>query len=232
MSYQSFMQEIYRESENAEKSIQSDSQYAEYNSLHKHAHDLADNLDQSLLSEYDLSSYEMSMARKIASEIEQITHKLRIQPVSDKDYESIMKTADCQINTDKTHPLIGKLFASTIQKIASEKELDQVEEMYIGTDFFQNVSGVKEMAHKKQAGIAEKLVSLGQKMGANKPVSKPYLGSIGSYALASVPLVGTGAYLAGNSKGRQQGKQDVANELADKLRYYANIRNAESNSDG
>lgn len=222
MSYSDFMKSM---SEDVSASLEKTSglkEFREYIPFEKAINFEKESMDYSSIArDFGLSDSEMKMAVKIAKEIESISHSLRLTKVQDSDYANIMKTAGCEVDTERVVPEIGSLFSSSIQKLACNAELSQMEEMYIGTDFFQKVSGIEDMALQKKAGLADRLVSLGKKMGAKEVVKKPYLGSIGSYALAGAPIAAGAAYLKGKSSGKEKAKQEIANEIAEKLRSMA-----------
>lgn len=237
MSYQHFLNELQSNAENCLDAIADEHHFfLENDSLIKQAAEDEESIKRGRLaqSKYSLSDGEFDMAVKIAREVEQITHTLRMQPVSDPDYLFIMKEAGVPLSGN-IQPEITEVIDRTLTKVASGEDLNPLEELYTLSDSFQKIAAsVRLSGQTKQAGIGDWVIRQGLKMGG-KPVTiekvvtkKPWFGSIGSYATAAAPLVAGGAWLSGRASGAKSKEQEIANEIAEKLRYEANKRQAET----
>lgn len=234
MSYQHFIKELQSNADGCLDAIADEHHFfLESDSLIKQAADDEESIKRGRLaqSKYGLSDGEFEMAVKIAQEVEQLTHTLRMQSVTDPDYLFLMKKAGVALSGN-AQPEITEVIDRTLTKVASGQPLNPLEELYTLSDSFQKIAASVQMSGQtKQAGVGDWVIRQGLRMGG-KPVEKvvtkkPWFGSIGSYATAAAPIAAGGAYLSGRASGAKHKEQEIANELAEKLRYEANKRQAE-----
>lgn len=228
MSYQQFIKELQDNAETCLNAVDGRHHFAlKPSHFIKEAAELDEAQKRGSITQkrYGLSDAEYKMATKIAIEVEQISHRLRFQSCNDPDYHFLMKSAGVPISGE-VEPEIEELLDSILEKVEDGEELNPLEEMYAMSDSFQKISSA---VIEKRAGIGDWLVRKGVQLGAKpiKEVEKPWFGRLGSYALATVPVVGAGSFVAGRASGAKAKEQEIANEIAEKLREEFNRRQGE-----